>query len=78
MVLRLSFNDHVILSNHSSERLYFFKNAESNFALHAYNMANDYDVILSNQLRICLQRHELFKSTSAVNFRSTTSRSTSI
>ena len=55
MVLRLSFNDHVILSNHSSERLYLFKNAESNFALHAYNSANDYDVILSNQLRICLQ-----------------------
>jgi hypothetical protein len=54
MVFRLSFNDHVILSNHSAERLHLFKNAESNFALHAYNLANDYDVSLSNQLRICL------------------------
>ena len=50
-LLPLFFNDHVILNNHSSERLLLYRNSKSSSALHAYNTADDSDVILSNQLR---------------------------
>ena len=50
-LLPLFFNDHVILNNHTSERLLLYRNSKSNSALHAYYLADDSDVILSNQLR---------------------------
>ena len=40
-----------LFNNHPSEWFLLFKNSKSNSALHAYNTANDSDVIQSNQLR---------------------------